>query len=59
VEAGTILALFPPALPPPRLRFTDSPRNLWEIIGDTLRIYFKGFPQFLALALLVAIPLLG
>jgi hypothetical protein len=60
VEAGTILALFPPALPP--AAGSDLPirrRTFGEIIGDTLRIYFKGFPQFLALALLVAIPLLG
>ena len=34
-------------------------RTFGEIISDTIRIYAKGFPQFFAIALLVAIPSLG
>ena len=31
-------------------------RTLFQIIGESLRIYLKGFPQFFCLALLVSVP---
>ncbi len=34
-------------------------RSLGQIVAETFRIYGRGFPQFLALALMVAVPSLG
>jgi hypothetical protein len=59
-DAGTIPALFPPAVAPGA--GSDLPihrRTFGEIITQTLRIYLKGFPLFFALALMVAVPSLG
>lgn len=58
--AATIPELFAPSLP----ASTDADvavrrRTFGEILRETFRIYIKGFPQFFALALLVAIPSLG
>ena len=58
--AGTVADLFPtlrtPTVPP-ELRIRR--RTLAEIIGDSLRIYRKGFSTFFGLALIVAVPSLG
>ena len=58
--AAAIPQLFPPPLQTsPGVHDPVHRRTFGEIIADTLRIYAKGFPQFLGLALLVAIPSLG
>ncbi|MEP6957012.1 MAG: DUF4339 domain-containing protein [Chthoniobacterales bacterium] len=59
ILAGAIPALYPPPpLPTQEARFL-RPRTFGEIIGETFRLYARGFPQFFGLALLVALPSLG
>src|SRR4051812_2431263 len=45
----------PPPLPLVQSRYL-RPRGFGELLADTFRIYGRGFPQFFALALLLAIP---
>jgi hypothetical protein len=54
-----------PTVSDPRLTHSTSsvqplpplpPRGFGQILADTLRIYVKGFPQFLSLTLLVVLP---
>ena len=52
-----LFAVEPPPLPRREQLFRR--RTLGEIISESLRIYRKGFPQFFALALMVALPSLG
>ena len=60
ILAGAIPGLFPPApLPFARAHVPVRQRTFGEILAETGRIYAKGFPQFFALSLLVAIPSLG
>lgn len=52
--AGAVEELFPPPTPPvdPVIR-----RRRWgEIVRETVRVYARGLPQFLLLALLTAVP---
>ncbi|MFN2507630.1 MAG: GYF domain-containing protein [Chthoniobacterales bacterium] len=58
--AAALAGLFPQ--PPPLPKEPGAllrRRSFSEIIAETCRIYGKGFPQFFALALLVALPSLG
>jgi hypothetical protein len=61
IPAAAIPQLFPPPLPQDGTDRRDPVhrRTFGEIIADTVRIYAKGFPQFLGLALMVAIPWTG
>ncbi|MEP6777409.1 MAG: DUF4339 domain-containing protein [Chthoniobacterales bacterium] len=53
ITAGEIDGLFPvAAVTDERIRA----RTLSEIMSETLRIYWRGFPQFFCLALLVGVP---
>src|SRR4051812_22985997 len=59
--AGTIPALFPPPLISQAQRELEVTRRrtFREIIGETFRIYARGFPQFFALGLMISVPSLG
>jgi hypothetical protein len=59
--AAAIPQLFPPPLPQAEGDERDPVRRrtFGEIISETIGIYARGFPQFLGLALMVAIPSLG
>jgi hypothetical protein len=59
--AATIPQLFPPPLPEAGGDARDPVRRrtFGDILAETFRIYAKGFPQFVALALMVAIPSLA
>ena len=60
-DASAIPQLFPPPLPGLDQRDDEvvRRRTFGQIISETIRIYAKGFPQFFALALFIAIPSLG
>jgi GYF domain 2 len=51
VEAFAAASARPLVQPPPL-----APRSLAQILAETLRIYRKGFPQFLGLVIIVAAP---
>ncbi len=54
--AESIPGVFPPKPPPAAEPSLFQRRSFAQIIGDSLRIYRRGFPTFLFLTLLIALP---
>lgn len=59
IAASSVEELFPSAQAAVAADDTQRRRTFTEILAETFRIYGKGFPQFFALALLVAVPSLA
>ena len=56
LKAEDIADLFPPPPVVARPPVQKPGRTFWQICGQTIRIYFRGFIQYLGLSLLVIVP---